>query len=197
MCAAELSTDDLLAIDEICDRFEAAWQGDVPPKIADFLTFDGPARAHLVTELVQIDKACRARKGTRVDLEIYVADIPEHADDIRRIAFKDDNSSNLFVRAWRIEIISGPHRGTIRILPGTGAITVGRSSSVELSLPDDLRCSREHATIEYSPSQCKLTDLGSKNGIYVNGAKTSTSFLRPGDGVVIGESRFRIDADNS
>jgi len=53
------------------DRFEAAWQRDEPPEIADFVDFaavwstDGGARRDLVVELVMIDLWYRWRQASR------------------------------------------------------------------------------------------------------------------------------------
>src|SRR5262245_1046046 len=51
-----------------------------------------------------------------------------------------------------------------------GATVFGRSTSCEIVLDDPL-VSRRHAMITVSTNEVVLEDLGSVNGVYVNGAK--------------------------
>jgi hypothetical protein len=66
---------------------------------------------------------------------------------------------------------------------------VGRADANEVRLPS-LSVSRWHARIDYVNGQYTLTDLGSLNGVYINGARIAPrpagSVLRPADHIVIG-----------
>jgi len=66
-------------IDQVADRFEAAWQrGREPPQIADFLgDSSGPLRQELLTELVEIDREYRAKHGPGKAWRDYAAEFPD------------------------------------------------------------------------------------------------------------------------
>ncbi len=63
-------------------------------------------------------------------------------------------------------------------------LRVGRDESNELMLPM-VRVSRFHAVIEYAGGGYRVTDLGSRNGVYVNGERIHTNterrMLKAGD----------------
>ncbi|HLQ61274.1 MAG TPA: MMPL family transporter [Candidatus Acidoferrales bacterium] len=65
----------------------------------------------------------------------------------------------------------------------------GRAEANEVRLPS-VSVSRWHARIDYVNGQYILTDLGSANGVYVNGARIAArpagTVLRPADHIVIG-----------
>lgn len=73
----------------------------------------------------------------------------------------------------------------------TGRITIGRHPTNTIVLTGDPNVSRTHAVVEQvGPSWC-LQDLGSRNGTYVNGARTAERrALRSGDEVRIGITRL-------
>ena len=47
----------------------------------------------------------------------------------------------------------------------------GRALDARVSLPNDPYVSRQHFLLEVSPPECKVTDLNSKNGTFVNGVR--------------------------
>jgi serine phosphatase RsbU (regulator of sigma subunit) len=66
-------------------------------------------------------------------------------------------------------------------------ISLGRSTTVELSYPDDTGLSRQHLAIERDGDGWALRDLGSKNGTMLNGVKvTERAPLNPGDKITAG-----------
>jgi NADH:ubiquinone reductase (H+-translocating) len=89
----------------------------------------------------------------------------------------------------QLEAISGPTAGeTFEV--GSEEITIGRSPENKIRLFDE-RVSRQHAKIEPRDGAYWLTDLGSRNGTYVNQARlTAPHRLRPGDVIGVGQARF-------
>jgi len=66
-------------------------------------------------------------------------------------------------------------------------ITLGRSSSNELSYPEDIGLSRQHMAIAGRDGQWTVEDLGSKNGTLLNGVRIEKPMpFRPGDRVSAG-----------
>ncbi len=68
-------------------------------------------------------------------------------------------------------------------------VVLGRSSSCELVL-DDASCSRQHACIELCEDGYRIRDLGSTNGVKVNGKKAEASPLLYGDRFSLGRNLF-------
>ncbi len=68
-------------------------------------------------------------------------------------------------------------------------VIVGRSSSCELTL-DDASCSRQHACIEATEEGYQIRDLGSTNGVKVNGKKVESSKILYGDRFSLGRNLF-------
>jgi adenylate cyclase len=70
---------------------------------------------------------------------------------------------------------------------------IGRSDKNEVVIADEL-ASRQHAMLQRSEEgMVYLTDLGSSNGTFVNGARVSTPvILRSGDLISIGNHEFRF-----
>ncbi len=72
---------------------------------------------------------------------------------------------------------------------GPNGLLVGRSTSCDVRFRSPW-ISRRHAYFYADQQQCYVEDLGSKNGILVNGAKTKKARLHGGDVVDFGPSRF-------
>jgi hypothetical protein len=74
-----------------------------------------------------------------------------------------------------------------------GETVVGRDLGLGLSLVGETTVSRRHAQLVRNGNEVTVTDLGSTNGTYVNGAALSgPQTLRPGDTVQFGAVRFRF-----
>jgi len=66
-----------------------------------------------------------------------------------------------------------------------GEVTLGRSPACNL-VAEGGAVSKVHARIERTIDQLVLTDLGSSNGTFVNGAKVMTALLKDGDVILLG-----------
>ncbi len=73
--------------------------------------------------------------------------------------------------------------------------TIGRSKSAECVLSDP-NVSRRHAELRRSQTgDWTIADLGSTNGVKVNGRRVSSTRLSPGDEVTLGTTTFRFDIE--
>ena len=71
---------------------------------------------------------------------------------------------------------------------------IGRSAGCQLVLDDPL-VSRRHAQLVVGPEAARLDDLGSVNGVFVNGeAVKGSRLLMPGDRIVIGKQEMILRA---
>jgi pSer/pThr/pTyr-binding forkhead associated (FHA) protein len=86
-------------------------------------------------------------------------------------------------------IISGGSRPIELMLVGT--MIVGRDPACEISESTDPLLSRRHAAFIAESRDASVRDLGSRNGILVNGVKTAEARLRNGDVVQIGHLQVR------
>ena len=83
-------------------------------------------------------------------------------------------------------------RGIERALIGRGAAPARReSTNLRIDLPDP-HLSVEHAAIERALGGWTLRDLGSKNGVIVNGERVSQRVLADGDWIEVGETFLRF-----
>jgi hypothetical protein len=93
------------------------------------------------------------------------------------------------VRAASLEFISGPLAG--RSVPLDGDVTtIGSATNSTVTLTDS-GVSRKHAGIRKAgPASYELADLGSTNGVYVNGEKVPKKMLQLGDVIRIGTTEI-------
>lgn len=93
-----------------------------------------------------------------------------------------------------LEVCGGPHAGQSFRLTGSGPFTVGRQPGLHVTLPDDARLSRVHCAVQPLTGAVRVTDLGSRGGVFVNGARVEQAFLTEADEVAVGETVLRIRA---
>lgn len=80
------------------------------------------------------------------------------------------------------------------VLEGPRA-TVGRSKDADCVLRDP-NVSRHHAELRRSPAgEWTIADLGSTNGVKVNGRRVGSTRLRSGDRVTVGTTTFLFDVE--
>jgi hypothetical protein len=81
------------------------------------------------------------------------------------------------------------------VLDGPRA-TIGRSKEVECVLRDP-NVSRRHAELRRSATgEWTIVDLGSTNGVKINGRRVASGRLSPGDQVVVGSTNFTFDIES-
>ena len=90
-------------------------------------------------------------------------------------------------------ITSGPMAGT-RFEVGAGGVRLGRSSSNDVSIPDE-ELSRNHCLFEQSgEAGVRVTDLASANGTFVNGEQLGSDSreLKAGDAIEVGSTAISV-----
>jgi mRNA-degrading endonuclease RelE of RelBE toxin-antitoxin system len=88
---------------------------------------------------------------------------------------------------------SADRRPTARMPLPAQALRIGRVPDNDLVL-SDLDVSRHHAELRKSPAGgYEIVDVGSHNGIFVNGQRVTSKLLTEADLVSIGHSTFRLE----
>jgi pSer/pThr/pTyr-binding forkhead associated (FHA) protein len=89
----------------------------------------------------------------------------------------------------RLRFVTGPLAG--REVEVTAALVLGRQAT-DLVI-DDPQVSRRHASVRPAGDGLEVTDHGSRNGTWVNGARADgPTRLAPGDRVRLGETTFEV-----
>jgi len=83
-----------------------------------------------------------------------------------------------------LSFVDGPLKGT-DVLLDKKELKIGRSKDNDIQINQD-SISRYHAKISVSEGVYFITDLGSKNGIFVNGKRVSEQYLDNGSKIKIG-----------
>ncbi len=83
-------------------------------------------------------------------------------------------------------------RAVLVLQPRQDVVTIGRNVLNDVVL-DDPRVSRHHALLRRVDGAFRIEDLGSTNGIYVNGERVERAVLREGDQLQIGGQVLRFD----
>ena len=92
-----------------------------------------------------------------------------------------------------LTVIAGPHKGRKFSFARHDTFLVGRSLHAHFQLPDkDKYFSRVHFMVEVNPPNCRLLDMGSRNGTHVNGRKVKSADLKPADVVALSHVRMGI-----
>ncbi len=90
-----------------------------------------------------------------------------------------------------LTVTEGPERGHVFAFTNHDVLIAGRCKQAALHLKDHY-FSRYHFMIEVNPPLCHLTDMGSRNGTLVNGAKVQSVALRDGDEIKAGHTALRV-----
>jgi DNA-binding NtrC family response regulator len=86
-------------------------------------------------------------------------------------------------------VTAGVARG--RSVPLTGTVTIGRDDQNDLAIRD-AALSRRHCVVTASQDAVTITDLQSRNGVFVNGSPVTERALADGDQIRIGDSAIVV-----
>ena len=99
------------------------------------------------------------------------------------------------VQELRWSLVFEDSSGVSVELPLGERLTAGRARDAPIRLAEgDQNASRYHAAFEATPIGVEVTDLDSRNGVYVQEALVKSATLRPGERVRLGQTVLRVDA---
>ncbi len=95
-------------------------------------------------------------------------------------------------RVLKLEVFPAEGEPFQRTIAGVASVAVGRSSSVDLMVPDRM-LSRRHARLYLDGGDWLVEDLGSHNGTFLNGSRVeSPARLKDGDVLALGGSSVTV-----
>src|SRR3954454_25095826 len=103
------------------------------------------------------------------------------------MAARDFGPGNAKMPVRLVALDEGPD-----ILMDRAMVVVGRHPQCDARL-DSLRISRHHCCMTQDQNEVVVRDLGSTNGIRINGQRVEVGRLRPGDELSIAHIRYRLD----
>lgn len=97
-------------------------------------------------------------------------------------------SDSIVVRKTKLLVVSGPLQGK-EIAIGKDLFTIGSGKQNDLCI-DDLTVSKRHCEIAMDENGCRIADLDSTNGTFVQGVRISSAYLNPGSEFRIGKTHI-------
>jgi len=91
---------------------------------------------------------------------------------------------------WAIRFLTGKHIGQVMPLK-SGSNILGRGPSCDITI-NSPSISKEHAQIDIYPDKIIISDLGSRNGTFINGIQIKAQKINVGDKVSLHELIFEI-----
>jgi hypothetical protein len=108
----------------------------------------------------------------------------------RAVRLRQPNPPRQQGEGCRIKVVKGPDAGTVFIVTGSIA-TIGRGEENDIVL-SDLKSSRLHAELRHLAEGWQILDMGSANGVLVNGQGVKSAVAKDGDLVQVGETVFEF-----
>jgi pSer/pThr/pTyr-binding forkhead associated (FHA) protein len=96
-----------------------------------------------------------------------------------------------------LEATAGPVTGRKIEIRAGSILRIGRTPKSDYAIGEDSYLSSLHFAVECDGAQCRVRDLGSSNGTFVNGERVTEILVREGDSVMAGGSTFAIHVDAS
>lgn len=91
-----------------------------------------------------------------------------------------------------LEAISGPITGRQIEVQSGSILRIGRTVKSDYAVSSDSYMSGLHFAVDSSGPQCKVKDMGSSNGTFVNGVKVSEVVVKDGDTIAAGGCTFSV-----
>jgi two-component system response regulator GlrR len=129
--------------------------------------------------------------GTSAGMSMGTANLGTNTvKDTKALERPPDAGPEQEVRGFRLDVLEGPNAGA-HWESGSARCTIGACESCDLVLGDDT-VSRFHCEVVIEPGGSRIRDLGSVNGIFVDGIRVLDAFLRSGSLIRLGCSVLRF-----
>jgi serine/threonine-protein kinase len=196
----DVTTSELARLVEVCDHYEAARKAGRDPRIEDLLgAASRTERTVLLRLLLELELDLRAGEGESPTREEYKRRFPDQSgliDSIfaaelgarEKVPAPDDRELRV-----TLTVTEGPHTGRAFPFEEHDSFLLGREKDAHFRLPQkDEYLSRHHFLVELNPPACRLIDLESTNGTYLNGRRVESVELRHGDQIRAGTTVLTV-----
>ncbi|HWB55817.1 MAG TPA: DUF3662 and FHA domain-containing protein [Gaiellaceae bacterium] len=134
-----------------------------------------------------------ARRETPVPPGITPQPVPGHTRIYRPVpadteAVSEEDASELDLARAPFSLVVDGERHEL----GDRTLTLGRSRECDIRV-DDPNVSRRHAEIRHEDGAYSIVDLGSTNGLVVDGKRVDRARLEPGTAVLLGTTELRLE----
>ncbi len=121
--------------------------------------------------------------------EEKVEEVSENPEDLSLLSFENEAESR-----WMLKVLTGPNAGAEFSMNPGSTYTIGKDPSVSEIVFQDLSVSRQHARITLdAQGDVYIEDLGSRNGVLVNGHLIMDKHkLASQDVVALGTTTFLV-----
>ena len=175
----------------LSDRFTADLRAGRSPTIEAYLGgADAALRPSLLRDLIARELEYRRARGEWPTAEEYERRFPDQP-----AAVLDAFSGTVLPGAppagaatFLLTVTDGPHKGQTFPFADRDVVLLGRSKKAHLNLSEDGLLSRVHFMVEANGASCRLSDMNSHNGTFVNGQRVTTTELSDGDQIKAGKS---------
>lgn len=100
------------------------------------------------------------------------------------------------MRSITLRILNGPRVGHRLFLKSLQRMQIGRTEYSDVAFPNDAMLSQTHFRVSLPRGgSCRIEDLGSTNGTYVNGNPVAYGRIGDGDIITAGATEFRVSCD--
>jgi hypothetical protein len=182
-------------------QFEG-WEEAARKELSDYLLQYARDEGLSLTTRPTVDFATDDRLGVG-EFGIQAMLIKEPEDERAEPEQADFGHTMVYSPSSEARVIDGPVDTHARsMLVGEGKRTVlsgsrvliGRSRDCDIQL-DDPNTSRRHAEVRREGDAWVIADLGSTNGIKINGHRVAEAALHPGDEVTLGLMKLRFEQE--
>ena len=192
-----LESDSDEARDNSSDPNDGRWRWSLPVRPVVTL----PMKAGPTLTDVSIDPPRLRRKSATVDADV---DLPEFDDSAPSEPHNTQHGgeTQILFKSWSKAVEEAP-RGWLQLVDSdqppvplrVGSARVGRHRENEICLMN-MSVHRRHAVVHVSQDGVfSIHDLGTKNGVVVNGVRYNQRDLADGDLIELGEVKLRFVAD--
>ena len=96
-----------------------------------------------------------------------------------------------------LQAVSGPVAGRCIEVPAGTMVRVGRTAKSDCAIGEDAYLSGQHFCIENDGIVCRVRDLGSSNGTFLNGERILEGEIKGGDSVAAGATTFTVQIQHA
>ena len=96
-----------------------------------------------------------------------------------------------------LQIVSEPWAGRKTWLRSGQLLEVGRSEQADVAVPHDGYMSGFHFAVQCDASACRLRDLGSSGGTFLNDQQVTEALLEHGDRITAGKTVFQVEIEGA